>query len=84
MQQVPSVSRSVTSDEKVFYYLNDPTAGSARFWCGEVNSTQDYILYFSPTIEATESNLFKQVSYGESGAEAIGFDDLLCIPVNQE
>lgn len=81
VKQTPSVSPAVVSNQfpDVYYYPN-PTNGSARYWCGDTSSTQDYVLYFVPTQEAQDSGLFLPLL--DSDGNAVG--DYYCISVNQK
>lgn len=79
LQQTPGVSPTVVANGSIYYYLN-PKDGSNRYLCGpNASQNQDYVLYFAPTGEATDSGLFKQL-YDSEGAAMSGE---VCIAVNQ-
>lgn len=81
VNQAPSISPAVVTDGVIYYYLNPAGTDEYRYWCGDISSNQDYVLYFSHTPEALASGLFQQL-YGEGGIE-VG-SDLSCISVNQK
>jgi type II secretion system protein G len=87
LKKVPSVSPAVVSSSvpDVYYYLN-PADSASRLWCGDTQSTQDYVLYFVPTQDAKDSGFFDQLkvadgsNYGSTDGSAFYY----CIPVNQK
>ena len=81
LKQIPSISLSVVSSQlppDVYYFLN-PSDPSLRLWCGDVNSTQDYVIYFTPTQGAIDSGFFPQLVDGSG--HSTGF---YCLSLNQK
>lgn len=92
MSQVPSTSPLAVRDgagnvPDMIYMLNPANGAFPRYYCGDTNSTQDYVLYFVPTKDAIESKLFKALSL-QSGPNAspVEFQDhvALCVETNQK
>lgn len=85
IKQTPSTSSNITADGTVLYYLNDTDLSQSRYWCGETDTPQDYIIYFNnPTSAATDSGFFQTISSGIPGDSLNTMDNALCIPVNQK
>jgi prepilin-type N-terminal cleavage/methylation domain-containing protein len=85
LKQDPSTSVAVTTDGKIYYFLNpDPLLG--RFWCGDISTSQDYVIYFPPTSEAIGSGLFQTLyrDDGNIGGTPVEDSDYLCIGVSQK
>lgn len=79
IKQTPSSSPLVIESGHVNYYLNPVGSNTNRYSCGDGENDQDYLIYFSPTAQASASGLFLPV-YSSGSA----FGDLLCVPVSQQ
>ncbi|MCF7865636.1 MAG: prepilin-type N-terminal cleavage/methylation domain-containing protein [Candidatus Pacebacteria bacterium] len=81
IKQSPSESPSVIGGiGHVYYYLNSTGVSSLRLWCGDTNSNQDYVIYFTPTTQASDSGLF-QTLYSDVDTPV---GSSVCISVNQK
>ena len=81
MKQVPSTTSVAVSSQipGVYYYLNSSDPNDTRYLCGDVNSTQDYVIYFTATQEAIDSGLFTRLI--DSSGSQTGY---YCVSVNQK
>lgn len=71
---------------EVYYKLNPPDGSYPRYSCGASNDSQDYVLFFTPTVEAIDSGLFGtfwDIS-GPGSASNNDPNDVMCISVNQK
>lgn len=86
LKKSPEVSPRIATDATMYYILNSKENGNGVFWCGEQNTSQDYVLYFNSTSEAEASGLFKKVYSGVLGDvnSPTLVNGVLCVPVNQE
>ncbi len=91
LKQVPSVSPAVINmnagiPNPDVYYAQNPLGGThPRYYCGDENSNQDYVLYFTPTQQAIDSGLFDTLTVENSPGNFSPFDEsvAVCILVNQ-
>ncbi len=91
LKQVPSVSPAVINmnagiPNPDVYYAQNPLGGAyPRYYCGDTNSNQDYVLYFTPTQQAIDSGLFETLSLENSPGDFYTYPeaDAVCILVNQ-
>lgn len=81
MKQVPSTTSVAVSSQipGVYYYLNSSDSNDTQYWCGDVNSTQDYVVYFTATQGAIDSGLFSKMV--DNLGNETGY---YCISVNQK
>lgn len=81
MKQSPGESPLVVGGTgHMYYYLNTVGLTSPRYWCGDTESDQDYVIYFTPTAQATASGLFQTLYSDPSTAVS----NTVCISVNQK
>ncbi len=91
LKQVPSVSPAVVdmsgagSYPDIVYARNPLGGGFPRYYCGDTNSNQDYVLSFTPTQQAIDSGLFETLSLENSPGDFYTYPeaDAVCILVNQ-
>ena len=91
LKQAPSVSPAVVDVSGAgsypdILYARNPSGGAfPRYYCGDTNSSQDYVLYFTPTQQAIDSGLFSTLSLENSPGDFFTFSEseALCILVNQ-
>jgi type II secretion system protein G len=91
LKQVPSVSPAVVdvsgagSYPDVLYARNPSGGAYPRYYCGDTNSNQDYVLYFTPTEQAINSGLFDTLTLENSQGDFYSYPeiDAVCILVNQ-
>ncbi len=93
MKQTPISSPAVINfnynflpTSEVYYKLNPPDGSYPRYSCGTSDDTQDYVLFFTPTVEAIDSDLFGTLwdISGPGSASNNNPNDLMCISVNQK
>lgn len=80
IKQSPSVSSVVVSSPTVRYWLN--SASETRLWCENTSTNQDYVIYFTPTSQAANSELFKPV-YTANTPNPTVVPNTVCIPTFQ-
>jgi prepilin-type N-terminal cleavage/methylation domain-containing protein len=80
IKQNPSSSPLVVESGNVNFYLNPVGTNDGRYWCGDTNTDQDYVIYFDPTPQASNSGLFLPI-YSDPETAISGW---LCVSVDQK
>lgn len=82
IKQSPSISSAVvvSSLPNVYYWLNSPVV--TRYWCENTSTNQDYVISFTPTSQAANSELFKPVYVADTPNPTV-VPNTVCIPTFQ-